>query len=182
MTKGFLGNDERVKHDSRTQSRGERSIQDESRTLNDGTAFTIEERRKMLRNDWKQEFLPNPPKLSGYHFCWLSTESKMDPIHNRIRQGYEPVKISELPGMEKFTMKDGDFAGYVSCNEMVLFKIPEELYQLHMSVFHHEIPLEHEQGIRENVESNNLIDSTISPHEINGFKDMGAQCAAPHFN
>jgi len=182
MSKGFIGGDDRVKQTNQTESRADRGTADHSRKLQDGTAFSIEERRRMLRNEYKQEILPTPPSIPGYHLCWLSTNSRADPIHNRIHQGYEAVKNSELPGMDKWTMKDGEFSGFVSCNEMVLFKIPEELYQLHMSIFHHEMPLEHEQGVRADIEAHNLESAGVCATEVDGFKDMGAHRATPYFN
>jgi len=63
--------------------------------------------------------------------------------------GYEPVKASELgvgfEGLGK--MSSGKFEGCVSCNEMVLFKLPEDVYQEVMRMLHLEDPLEHQRNI-----------------------------------
>jgi len=63
--------------------------------------------------------------------------------------GYEPVKAGELglgfEGLGK--MSSGKFEGCVSCNEMVLFKLPEDVYQEVMHMLHLEDPLEHQRNI-----------------------------------
>jgi hypothetical protein len=63
--------------------------------------------------------------------------------------GYEPVKAAELgKGFEALgKMSSGKFEGCVSCNEMVLFKLPEEIYQEVMRMMHLEDPLEHQRNI-----------------------------------
>ena len=67
--------------------------------------------------------------------------------------GYEPVKAAELgKGFETLgKMSSGKFEGCVSCNEMVLFKIPEEIYQEVMRMLHLEDPLEHQRNITSQV-------------------------------
>jgi hypothetical protein len=183
---GFIGGDDRLKKSDGAESRAGRESADISRTQSDGTAFSAEERRRMIRSEWKQEILPSPPAIPGYHLCWLSTNSKVDPIHNRIRLGYEPVKASEVYGMDKFTMKDGEFAGFVSCNEMVLFKIPEDIYQMIMTEFHHNMPLEYEQGIRERIDEQNAQEDSngrkLGQIEGDGFDELGRSRRAPVFS
>jgi hypothetical protein len=183
---GFIGGDDRLKKSDGGEVRVGRDASDVERTQNDGTAFSVEERRRMIRNEWKQEVLPTAPQIPGYHLCWLSTNSKVDPIHNRIRLGYEPVRASEVLGMEKFSMKDGEWSGFVSCNEMVLFKIPEDLYQIYMQEVHHNMPLEYESGIREQIEEQNAqTDSNgrkLGQIEGDGFEELGRSRRAPTFN
>lgn len=173
---GFLGSDERLKKTDDV-ARSDRGSADAARIQNDGTALTTAERIKMMRNEWKQEVLPNPPPIPGYHLCWLSSTSKGDPIHNRMRLGYEPVKATELFGFEKFSMKGGEWDGFVSCNEMLLFKLPEEIYQAMMVEFHHNMPLEEEQGLRQRIDSENQQrDSNgrqLGSVEGDGFHDLG---------
>lgn len=106
----------------------------------DGLALTIEQRLEMLRNDYTETALPVPPKTPGWHFCWLSTTNKYDSISRRVRMGYEPVRVSELQGFERLVSKEGEFEGCVSVNEMVLFKLPEDVYQAYMTELHHDAP------------------------------------------
>jgi hypothetical protein len=63
--------------------------------------------------------------------------------------GYEPVKAEELGnGFGSLgKMSSGKFEGCVSCNEMILFKLPEDIYQEVMHMLHVEDPLEHQRNI-----------------------------------
>ena len=86
----------------------------------------------------------------------MSTTNQYDSIDKRLALGYEPVKASELgKGFESLgKMSSGKFEGCVSCNEMVLFKLPEEIYQEVMRMLHLEDPLEHQRNITAAVRSN----------------------------
>lgn len=119
----------------------------------------MDELRDQIRSEFTQETLPQLKPPSGWHYCWLSTTAQQDPIHRRLRVGYMPVKFEELVetnqarGFENYKASGGDFAGCVVCNEMVLFKITQERYQLIMEEFHHKMPLEEEKGIRSKIEA-----------------------------
>ena len=121
-----LGDDSRL---SKTTARDDRSSADVERTEKDGTALTMAERRQLMRQEWTQDVLPTPPKVPGWHYCWLSTTNSSDPIYKRVQKGYQPVLANELAGFTTAKVTEGEFAGVVSCNEMLLFKIEEELYQ-----------------------------------------------------
>ena len=109
------------------------------------------ERAEAFRDRWQNSALPDLPEglVPGFHLCWLSTTNGYDSIDKRMTLGYEPVKASELGnGFENLgKMSSGKFEGCVSCNEMVLFKLPEELYQEVMRMMHLEDPLEHQRNI-----------------------------------
>jgi hypothetical protein len=155
--------DERLKKDSGASARASRDSADVSRVTQDGTTLSAAERRKLLRQEWVQEVLPTPPGVPGFHLCWLSTTNSTDPIHKRLQVGYQPVKTSEVPGMEQYKIDGGQFDGCVQCNEMLLFKVPNEVYQDLMSIYHHDMPLEQEQAIRERVMGGNEVDSSGRP-------------------
>jgi hypothetical protein len=116
------------------------------------------ERIDAFRDKWQNSALPTIPKdsIPGFHLCWLSTTNQYDSIDKRLALGYEPVKASELgKGFESLgKMSSGKFEGCVSCNEMVLFKLPEEIYQEVMRMLHLEDPLEHQRNITASVRSN----------------------------
>lgn len=135
-------------------ARGARAEADDQRTENDGTALTQADRVAMIRSEFQQEALPTVPVIPGWHVCWLSTTSAYDPIHKRMRLGYAPVRMEEVKGLDTYRMKSGEFEGCISCNEMVLFKIPEETYQAIMMEFHHNMPLEEEENLKRNLERN----------------------------
>lgn len=149
--------DARVRHAS--VARSSRAAEDEQRTNDAGTALTVEEQRRLIRSEFQQEALPTVPTLPGWHFCWLSTTNSYDPINKRMRLGYVPVRYSEVPGFESMKMKSGEFEGCVSCNEMLLFKIPEARYQAIMQEFHHHLPLEEEEALRSQVMNESATDS-----------------------
>ena len=109
------------------------------------------ERIEAFRDKWQNNALPDLPAgiLPGFHLCWLSTTNNYDSIDKRMALGYEPVKASELgKGFEALgKMSSGKFEGCISCNEMVLFKLPDEIYQEVMRMMHLEDPLEHQRNI-----------------------------------
>ena len=127
-TKDTFG-DQRLKKDAGDSVRGARDDADVDRVQQDGSALSAAERRRMLRQEWVQEVLPTPPKIPGFHCCWLSTTNSTDPVFKRIQRGYVPVKASEVPGFgTQFTVSGGEFDGCIACNEMLLFKVDEQLY------------------------------------------------------
>lgn len=109
-------------------------------------------RRKMWSEEWTQSALPNLPELDGWHQCWLSSTSSYDSIDKRMRLGYVPVKSEEMPGFEDYKVKSGQHIGYISCNEMLLFKLPMDIYQEIMTQMHHDMPREEEDKMRVQVE------------------------------
>lgn len=152
--------DERLKKDAGESVRGSRDNADVYRVQQDGSALSAAERRRALRQDWVQEVLPTPPKLPGFHCCWLSTTNSTDPIYKRIQRGYVPVKAAEVPAFgAQFMASAGEFEGCVSCNEMLLFKIPTETYTDLMTIYHHDMPMEQEASIRDNVSNRSEEDS-----------------------
>lgn len=152
--------DDRLKKSAGADPRISRDNADVDRVQTDGTALTAEQRRRMLRQDWVQTILPQLPEMPGFHLCWVSTTNSTDPIHKRVQIGYQPVKASEIPGLDQYKVSDGSqYDGCIACNEMLLFKIPETVYQDLMTIYHHDIPLEQEQGIRDRVSGMNEVDS-----------------------
>lgn len=147
---GILGSDDRIKKNAAEDARGFRSEQeDAAREQTDGTVLSREERMKAFRDEWTQEALPSPPQSkAGWHYCWLTTTNPMDPIHRRIRMGYELVRAEEVPGFENYRMKSGAYEGYLGVNEMLLAKLPNELYQDMMAWLHYESPNQEEEKLR----------------------------------
>ena len=123
----------------------------------DPDAKSKRERAEAFRDRWQNSALPDLPGgiIPGFHLCWLSTTNNYDSIDKRMALGYEPVKAGELgKGFEALgKMSSGKFEGCVSCNEMVLFKLPEEIYQEVMRMMHLEDPLEHQRNITASVRS-----------------------------
>lgn len=133
----------------------ERVEEVQNRTTASAEDIARRERLDAFRDKWQNSALPDIPEgaIPGMHLCWLSTTNQYDSIDKRMALGYEPVKAAELgKGFETLgKMSSGKFEGCVSCNEMVLFKIPEEIYQEVMRLMHLEDPLEHQRNITSQV-------------------------------
>lgn len=182
-------NDSRVRTNA-SEGRASRAAADLPRTDDEGTALTVSERSAQIRSEFAQTALPDVPPIPGWHLCWLSTTSSYDPIHKRMRLGYVPVKPEELVarsgiGFDTMGMKSGEFAGCVSCNEMVLFKIPEDTYQAIMREFHHNMPQEEEEALKSqlvpNVEDSNGAQLVNLAEDDTGFKGLVQKRRVPVF-
>jgi hypothetical protein len=146
-----------------TESRLKKSLNAggrEDRASGDATRQAVEEkfpskdeRRKMWTDEWTQSAMPKTPEIPGWHLCWLSTTNTYDSIDKRMRLGYVPVKADEFPGFDNYRVKAGEHVGYISCNEMLLFKLPMEIYQEYMTHMHHDLPREEEDKVKVQIES-----------------------------
>ena len=165
----------------REQSRVSR---DPVREAPEETFVSSEERRKMWKDEWTQSALPNAPDLPGWHVCWLSTTNSYDSIDKRIRLGYVPVKAEDVKGFENYRVKAGEHTGYIACNEMLLFKIPMDMYQEIMAHFHHDAPLEEANKIKMQAEQSVGRDSrgrALGQVEGEGIEQLDKPLPAPSF-
>ena len=142
----------RLKKSLNAGGRNDRASEDASRKAPEDKFISNQERRKMWSEEWTQSALPKLPDMDGWHLCWLSTTNSYDSIDKRIRLGYVPVKSEELPGYEDYRVKAGEHVGHISCNEMLLFKLPMDVYQEIMMHMHDEKPREEAEKIRVQVE------------------------------
>jgi len=86
--------------------------------------------------------------------------------------------------MDNNKVKAGEHAGFISCNEMLLYKIPMELYQDVMAHFHHEAPLEEANKIRlqaEQVVGRDSSGRKLGQVEGEGLDFIDKQLPAPVF-
>ena len=143
----------RLKKSLNAGGRLDRANEDVSRQAPENKFISTQERRRMWSEEWTQSALPKLPNMDGWHLCWLSTTNSYDSIDKRMRLGYVPVKADELPGYEDYRVKSGEHIGYISCNEMLLFKLPMDIYQEAMLYQHHEKPREEAEKIRVQVEN-----------------------------
>ena len=51
------------------------------------------------------------------------------------------------------TLKAGEFAGMIGVNEMLAYKVPDELYQMFMAEAHHNAPLNEDGKLTSNLDS-----------------------------
>jgi hypothetical protein len=143
----------RLKKSLKAGGRNDRGSEDATRSAPEDKFISTQERRRMWSEEWTQSALPKLPNLDGWHLCWLSTTNSYDSIDKRIRLGYVPVKSEELPGYEDYRVKAGEHVGYISCNEMLLFKLPMDAYQEIMLHHHYDQPREEAEKIRVQLES-----------------------------
>lgn len=179
-TTDVIGGDSRIRRSRSKSHRASRG--DESSRNLDGSIMTPEQRRMELRKSNVQDILPPVPEIDGYHLCWLSTTNQYDPIYKRQRNGYSPVMAQEAPGFDMFTMKGGSFDGAICCNEMVLFKIPMERYIDLMTVFHHDMPLEQEESLRQSLVKGEEDSNGKPLEELEGFDALIKRRKQPMFN
>lgn len=147
-----MATESRLKKSLNAGGRDNRSAQDLTRAAPEEKFVSAQERRKMWSDEWTQSALPKLPELPGWHLCWLSTTNAYDSIDKRIRLGYVPVKADEFPNFDNYRVKAGEHVGFIACNEMILHKIPMELYQDIMLQMHHEAPMEEADKIKVQVE------------------------------
>lgn len=144
--KGTGNPDARLKRsneDSRLDASADRTVTEDD--ADDAEAFDE------LIDDWSFDKLPTIPNLPGFKSIWLSTTHPQDTIPRRIRLGYTPVTLDDVPELKALATREGEYAGVIACNEMLAFKLPEERWRRLMTRFHHDQPLEEEVGIKERV-------------------------------
>ena len=138
--------DSRLKR-SPGETRRNRTEMDQTRAAPEEN-FPLTRERRRARNEFQQTVLPSIPDIPGFHLCWLATNSQYDPIHRRFSLGYMPVRADELPGYEMYKVKDGDQTGHIMCNEMLLCKMPMDVYQDIMLEHHHYQPMDEAEKIK----------------------------------
>jgi hypothetical protein len=129
----------------RAGTRANRSSND--RAISEDRELSDSERVDMLRRSFFQSALPDLPKRPGWHNCWLTTQNPRDPVHGRMRLGYELLQADEIPEFEHLAIKDGPFKGAISVNEMIAARLPIHLYESFMRAVHYDAPLQEEEAI-----------------------------------
>ena len=143
----------RLKKSLNAGGRNDRASEDAPRKATEEKLHSKDERRRMWNDEWTQSALPKLPSLKDWHLCWLSTTNSYDSIDKRMRLGYVPVKSEEISGLESYRVKSGEHVGYISCNEMLLFKLPMDIYQEYMTHVHHDMPNDEVEKVQVQLES-----------------------------
>ena len=174
--------DSRLKR-SAGESRKNRTEQDGSRAAPEEN-FPVARERRRARNEFQQTVLPSIPEIPGYHLCWLATNSQYDPIHRRFSLGYTPVRSDEMPGYDMYKVKEGDQSGHIMCNEMLLCKMPMDVYQDIMLEHHHYQPMDEADKIR--VDQEQMVSQRDRSGKAMGSVEGGlpdeSNIKLPHFN
>ncbi len=145
-----IKNEERLRDDT-PDDRTSRAMMD--RVITENREMTDADRIEAFRMQHFQHVLPDIPKIPGYHVCWLSTTSPTDTVMYRMRLGYEPIKREDIPGwdFDRLSLKTGEYAGYVGINEMLAFKIRQNLYDAYMMENHHDAPNRQDEKLIQDV-------------------------------
>jgi len=176
--------DSRLKKSLTAGGRESRAIHDSVREAPEEKFISSEQRRKMWKDEWTQSALPSVPEIPGWHFCWLSTTNGYDSIDKRIRLGYVPVRSDEIPNYENYRVKSGEHDGYIACNEMLLYKLPMDIYQEVMTAMHHDAPMEDAEKIRiqaEQLHGNDSSGKRLGSVEGEGMHLIDKPVPAPIF-
>jgi hypothetical protein len=180
-----MATESRLKKSLNAGGREGRSAQDLSRAAPEEKFVSAQERRKMWSDEWTQSALPKLPEMNGWHLCWLSTTNSYDSLDKRMRLGYVPVRADEFPGFDNYRVKAGEHVGFVACNEMILCKIPEDIYQDIMLQMHHEAPMEEADKIRVQIEnlqgSRDSSGKSLGQVEGEGFGQFDQSVRTPVF-
>jgi len=79
------------------------------------------------------ETLPEPDKQPGFAYRWvrISTLDKADPrnLSGKLREGWEPVKVSEQPKFQLLIDPNSRFKDNVEIGGLLLCKTPEEFVE-----------------------------------------------------
>lgn len=137
---------------SKELSESHRDREETDREVTQDRVLTDQDRLDEFRQSFFQSSLPDIPPIPGFHVCWLTTTNARDSIHNRIRLGYTPIKADEVPGWDSYAEKSGEYAGCISVNEMVAFKLPNKLYQMYMTHAHYDEPNNQEGMLRQAID------------------------------
>jgi len=129
--------DERLKK-SFGDGRQNRAMED--RAVTENRVLSDDERVEMFQHALFAEVLPSLPHIEGYKTIWLTTTNQADTIHRRMALGYEPIKPEDIPGWGGGSIKTGEYTGFIGINEMLAFKIREELWRRFMTEAHHNAP------------------------------------------
>ena len=146
------GRPSRAFHQSVADGRERAERGDEERETVEDRELSDDERLVLFRSSLHQTVLPDLPPMPGYHVCWLTTTNPRDSIPNRMRLGYELVRLDSIPGWDGLSLKTGDYAGCVGINEMVAARIPLSLYNRYMREVHHAMPMSEEEKMKERVD------------------------------
>jgi len=173
--------DSRLKRELSVDRRAERGAED--RKVTEDRELSDAERLEMFRMQMYQSALPDLPPIPGYHVCWLTTENSKDPIFRRKQMGYQPVTADDVPGLEYATIKTGEYAGMIGVNEMLAFKLPENLYQMYMREAHYDAPMSEQEKIVANLDlmKGNASQASSQMYEDEGFEEVRQKVAPPAY-
>ena len=102
----------------------------ENRSTREMESRAVSERPKQ----WMPpELLPEPDKQAGFKYRWIrvSTLNNADPrnLSAKLREGWEPVKLSEQPKFQLLIDPDSRFKDNIEIGGLLLCKTPKEFVE-----------------------------------------------------
>ena len=146
----------------------------DDRSVTQDRAISDDDRLAMFRQAIFNDALPDLPPIPGWHMCWLTTTNSRDAIQRRAMLGYEPVKPSEVPGFEHATLTTGEWAGHIAVNEMLAYKLPQNLYERFMQEAHHDAPNREEGKLADTADfiRNQAARDNVEVYEDEGYQEL----------
>ena len=134
--------------------RDERENREEAEMEDEGRPDDVAEDERFLNfvDSQNQSVLPDLPRMSGYHTCWLTTSNPRDSIPNRLNWGYEIMTPEMVPGWQSPSIKSGEYGTCIMVNEMIAARIPMARYRRMMKYLHHDLPLSEEEKLQTSVD------------------------------
>lgn len=168
---------ERLRDLSDSSRRPRGAPTESERTRDEERELSDEERIAAFRKRKFQSILPDPPRIPGYHCCWLSTENSADSISDRQQLGYELVTWAEVRGWGHANANTSAQEGeVVRVREMVLAKLAERYHGEYMHINHHERPAQNDESILsviDDMKSRSKGKTSITEEE--GIEDIRSQ-------
>lgn len=114
----------------------------------------LRSKARQISREFDTEFLAKLPEIPGYHCVWASTVARNTGNPRWYeRKGYVPVHKSDAPNFQENSdsVTANKYADFITCNELLAMKVPEEMYQEYMLIDHHERPRGRESGYVDSV-------------------------------
>ena len=123
----------------------------QNRQATEDRQVTDADRMELFKAAQYQSALPDIPPIPGFHVVWLASNNPRDSLVMRQRMGYVPVLPEEVKGFDFVSDKGNATDGLIRVNEMVAYKLPNELYQMYMRHNHHYAPAEEDTKLTDTV-------------------------------
>jgi hypothetical protein len=125
--------------------------------------------------------LETPKAPEGVHYRWVRHELLGDDhagnVHERTRQGYEPVRPEELGGDWQADVLDtGKHAGIVRSGDLILMKVDQEIVDQRNEYFANKTKAQ-EGAVNSELQKNNSAVAPISQDEQSSVSVGGGRNA-----
>ena len=125
--------------------------------------------------------LETPKAPDGVHYRWvrheLLNEDHSGNVHERARQGYEPVRPEELGGdLQADVLDTGKHAGIVRSGDLILMKVDQDIVDQRNEYFENKTKMQ-EGAVNSELQKNNSAVAPISQDEQSSVSVGGGRNA-----